>query len=158
MKLSYTTVNGRTKFELEVATGKQAFEALANMQELFEEPMCCCCKSTNIKCQVQRTKDDDTYFKYACNACGAQLDIGQRKDGKGMWIKRVDKDEQGVYVDIGVNGWYKYKDRQKAPPRDEHDQTREPVKPRETLPYQGSHDIPFLWLLAVLMPFSWLLT
>ncbi len=103
MKVSYTTENGRLTFEAEVPSGKAAFELLGKIQELFEEPKCGCCQSESIRCST-REHDGNMFYNLVCNGCGAQLDIGQRKDGKGMWLKRTDKD--GNKMDH--NGWYIY--------------------------------------------------
>lgn len=102
MKVSYTTANGRLTFEIEVTTGKQAFEVVAAVQELFEEPACGLCKSALIRCDV-REFDNNKYFKLVCNACGGQIDLGQHKDGKGLFVKRLDKDTKKP---LPNRGWY----------------------------------------------------
>ncbi len=101
MKITYTTANGRLTFEMDVTTGKQAFEVVAAVQELFEEPDCGACKSANIRCDV-REFDANKYFKLVCNDCGAQLDFGQHKDGKGLFVKRRGEDKQP----LPDRGWY----------------------------------------------------
>lgn len=103
MKVVYTSASGRLSFEFEVQTGKAAFEAVAAIQELFEEPDCGMCKGKRIKCDC-REFDGNKYFKLACDDCGAQLDFGQHKDGKGLFIKRKDKDNRA----IPNRGWYKW--------------------------------------------------
>ena len=105
MKVTYTTANGRLTFEVECTTGKQAFEIVAGIQELFEEPACGCCKSTAIRCDV-REYDNNKYFKMTCSACSAQIDFGQHKDGKGLFIKRFDKESQSA---LPNKGWYIYR-------------------------------------------------
>ncbi len=107
MKVSYTTVNGRLTFEVEVTTGKQAFEVVAAVQELFEEAACGCCKSAHIRCDV-REYDSNKYFKLVCNDCNAQIDFGQHKDGKGLFIKRFDKDTKAA---LPNRGWYVWQGR-----------------------------------------------
>jgi hypothetical protein len=102
MKVRYTTENNRLTFELEATTGKQAFEIVAAIQELFEEPACGCCKSAHIRCDV-REFDGNSYYKLLCNACGAQLDFGQHKDGKGLFVKRTDKETKKP---LPNRGWY----------------------------------------------------
>ena len=103
VKLTYTTPNQRLTFEVEVQTGKQAFEVVAGIQELFEEADCGCCKSGNIRCNV-RVHDENKYFSLVCNDCGAQLDFGQKKDGKTLFCKRRDEDKQV----LPNRGWYVY--------------------------------------------------
>lgn len=104
MKVSYTTPNGRVTFEMELANSKMAFEAIAAIQELFEEEACGCCKAKNIRCDV-REISGNKYFKLLCNACGATLDFGQHKDGKGLFVKRTDRD---THAQLPNAGWYHY--------------------------------------------------
>jgi hypothetical protein len=103
MKLTYRTPNGRFTFEVEVPTGKAAFECVAAIQELFEIEVCGCCESKHIRHDV-REFGGNKYFKMICNVCGAQLDFGQHRDGKGLFVKRRDENKQSL--DNG--GWYVY--------------------------------------------------
>ena len=104
MQVKYTTPNGRLTFEQEVTTGKQAFEFVAAVQALFEEASCGCCKSESIRCNT-RDHDGNRYYELTCNSCGAKMDFGQNKDGKGMFAKRTDKD---TYQPLPNRGWYIY--------------------------------------------------
>lgn len=104
MKLTYTTASGRLQFELETTGGKQAFEIVAAIQELFEEPHCGCCKSKDIHCNV-REFNGNKYFKMQCMACNAQLDFGQNKDGRGLFVKKWDKESRAPMPN---GGWYIY--------------------------------------------------
>lgn len=106
LKVDYTSANGRIRFGFEVETGKAAFEAVATLQELFEEPKCGDCGSESIRFSV-RNIDGNKYFNMLCDSCGAQLDFGQNKDGKGLFLKRLDKDKNP----LGKNGWYHYQRR-----------------------------------------------
>lgn len=101
MLVRYTAPNGRLTFEVEVTTAKQAFAVVAAVQELFEEKECGCCQSEHIHCEV-RTHDTNEYYKLVCTACGATLDFGQKKDGKGLFVKRKDKD----LAALPNRGWY----------------------------------------------------
>lgn len=101
MKMTYTTASGRLRFEMDATDRKQAFEIVAAIQEIFEEPCCGKCKSPNIRHSV-RDHDGNKYYKMQCMACGAQLDFGQHKVGNGLFVKRKDKD--GNF--IPGNGWY----------------------------------------------------
>ncbi len=103
MKVTYTTPNGRLTFEMDCTTGKQAFEIVATVQGLFEEADCGLCKSKAIHCDV-REYDSNKYYKLVCEACGGQLDFGQHKDGKGLFVKRRDKDNRPM----PARGWYQY--------------------------------------------------
>lgn len=104
MKMTYTTANGRLTFELEVATGKTAFEVVAIIQELFEVECCGCCKSKSIRHQVREVQGNK-YYKLLCKDCGATLDFGQHRDNKGLFIKWRDKDSREPLPD---GGWYVY--------------------------------------------------
>ncbi len=104
MKMTYKTPNGRLAFEMEVGSGKQAFEIVAAVQELFEEPNCGACESPLIRCDV-REFDGNKYFKLVCCDCGAQLDFGQHKDGKGLFVKRRDANKNL----LPARGWYIWK-------------------------------------------------
>lgn len=106
MLVRYTTPNGRLTFEIEVTNAKVAFECVAAIQELFEEPNCGACKSEAIRCDV-RTIDNNQYFKLLCLGCGATLDFGQKKDGKGLFAKRLDEDKHP----LPNRGWYIWQNR-----------------------------------------------
>ncbi len=115
MKMTYRSQNGRLQFEADIQNAKQAFELMGKIQEIFEEPACGCCKSESIRCST-REHDSNMFYNLVCNQCGAQLDIGQRKDGKGMWLKRTDKDGNR----LENQGWYVYQrgENNSAPARD----------------------------------------
>lgn len=104
MKITYTTPNGRLTSEVEVATGKSAFEIVAAIQELFEVDACGCCQSKNIRHEVREIKNNK-YYKMLCKDCGATLDFGQHRDNKGLFIKWRDKDSHEPLPD---GGWYIY--------------------------------------------------
>ena len=116
MKLTYTTASGRIIFEGEAQGVKAAFDILATLQELFEEPDCGCCKSKAIAAN-RRDIDNGCYYSWRCLDCGAQLDIGQKKDGKGMWAKRQDHPE--------TRGWYVWSGRE-----DRDEGCRQPSTPQ----------------------------
>lgn len=102
MKVIYR-VNESISFEFEgIQTGKAAFEVVAATQELFGESSCGCCKSPHVRCNVRHV-GEVVYYSIACDDCRAQLDFGQKKDGKGMWPKRT-KDGQI----LPNRGWYVY--------------------------------------------------
>lgn len=103
MRVQYTTSNGRLVFESDVSTPKEAFEWLATIQELFEEPSCGLCHAVNWQCDV-REFDGNAYYKLTCRDCGATLDCGQRRDGSNLFIKRKDADGHP----LPHHGWYHY--------------------------------------------------
>ena len=136
MKVTYTTPTGRLTFEMELASGKQAFEVVAAIQELFEEADCGCCQSKNIRCDV-REYDQNKYYKLCCNDCAAQLDFGQKKDGKTLFVKRRDKEGQ----DLPNRGWYIYQGHSShAPTRPtNHRPTSAPSTPQYDSPDEYGH-------------------
>jgi hypothetical protein len=103
VKVTYTSASGRMTFEFEADTPKAIFGRLAIVQEIFEEEACGAYKSKLIQFDV-REYDGNAYYKMVCKSCGAQIDYGQHKDGKGLLIKRLDKDKNP----IGKSGWYVY--------------------------------------------------
>lgn len=132
MKVTYTTENARIRFEFEVSSGKVAFEMIGKIQDIFEESACGCCSSPLVRCST-REHDGNTFYNLVCGACGAQLDIGQRKDGKGMWLKRRDEDGN----EKPNRGWYVYArgDRQQTNGSGAR-QVRQPAR-------DPSEDVPF---------------
>lgn len=104
MKGKYTTANGRLSFEFEGATDRAIFAQLAEIQEVFEEAACGCCRSTSLRYEV-REFDAYKYYKLLCTACGATLDFGQHKVGESLFPKRRDKDGN----DLPNDGWYVYR-------------------------------------------------
>src|SRR5262249_54125699 len=104
MHIQYKTANGRMQFTIEASNTPQAFEEIAEIQEVFEEKYCGRCLSEHIRFDV-REFNGDKYFKYVCLQCRGQLDIGKRKDG-GLFIKR--KDKEGRTCPMG--GWYIWDD------------------------------------------------
>ncbi len=116
MKARYTTANGRIMFDIDAQGAKAIFEAIAALQELFEEPDCGCCKSKRIVCNV-RDSGEYRYYTLRCVDCSAQLDFGQKRDGGSLFIKRSDKDRNPM----PNRGWYIYKrDNSNAPASSGH--------------------------------------
>lgn len=104
MKVGYTTANGRLRFEDDVSTTKEAFELVAAVQEIFEEAACGLCGGPSLRFDV-REFDGNSYYKLACNGCGATLDFGQKRDGQNLFIKRRDADGRP----LPHGGWYWYR-------------------------------------------------
>jgi len=100
--LTYVAPNGRTSFKITIENAKQAFEALARIQAVFEEEACGCCESKNLRPQVRTTKKGD-YFEWLCGDCGATLTVGQNKDGKRLFIRRTQDGQP-----LPNNGWKTY--------------------------------------------------
>ncbi len=109
MKLRYTcptSASGSSiSFEAEVAGPKDAFDAIADIQDVFEEHTCGMCKSTAIKFEV-REYSGNPFYKMRCTACGATFDFGQHKDGGGLFAKRWDKENRRPMAN---GGWAIYR-------------------------------------------------
>jgi len=90
MKAHYRTLNGRLVFEVEGDTQKSLFKAIAELQEIFEcDDACGCCGSPHIRLNV-RTIDGNDYYGLVCISCGAELAMGQHRNGRTLFPKRTD--------------------------------------------------------------------
>lgn len=106
MKATLSLLNRRLVVTAEGADVKQMFRELGQMAEVFEcDSQCGACGSLDIRPGF-RSVDGFDYYSLCCSACGAQLSLGQRKDG-GLFVKR--KDEQGR--PLPDNGWRKWQQR-----------------------------------------------
>lgn len=104
MKVVYTTPNGRMRIEQDIAKGKDAFEFVARISELFEEKECGCCHSANIVPSV-REHDSYKFYEYKCLDCTARFSFGQHKEGGTLFPKRWDKERS---CNLPDNGWSIY--------------------------------------------------
>lgn len=70
-------------FEVEGATAKDLFRAMASIQEVFSEEACGLCQQA-VRLAV-REVDGNEFFEYQCQngSCGAFLSIGQSKKKPG---------------------------------------------------------------------------
>lgn len=102
MKVQYKTGDGRLSVELEGESQKDLFEQLCRFQEVFEEPGCGKCHSTDVR-YVVRNVDDNLYYEKRCNKCGARLSFGVHKKGGGLFPKRREGDNW-----LPDNGWVKW--------------------------------------------------
>ena len=102
MKVLYRA-NDKLQSELEASGQKEIFKELALIQEIFSEPKCGMCGSTNLKFVV-RNVDGNDYYELRCADCGAILAFGQHKKGGTLFPKR--KDDNGNY--LPNNGWHKW--------------------------------------------------
>lgn len=102
MKVQYKTGDGRLSVELEGESQRDLFEQLYRFQEVFEEPGCGKCHSTDVR-YVVRNVDDNLYYEKRCNKCGARLSFGSHKKGGGLFPKRKDGDNW-----LPDNGWVKW--------------------------------------------------
>ena len=112
VKAHFKTRNNRLTFEVEGGDQKGLFEAVAELQEVFEaDDNCGCCSLANIRFRV-RTHDDNKYYELVCQECGAKLSFGQHKKGGTLFAKRTD--ESGP---LPNRGWYKWQPKQEEPYR-----------------------------------------
>jgi hypothetical protein len=95
------------EFEIEGATQKDLFQALAQTNEVFGEPNCGNCGWENIYYNVRNSTAKKgknagktfTYFEIVCRKCGHYLPIGQHNNDKGtLFPDRKLVDENGEYV------------------------------------------------------------
>ena len=94
------------RFEFDADSPKVIFERLALVDSLFRESACGLCLSKKI-IFIKRDVDNGCYLEMRCqNAeCGAKLDFGQNKDGKGIFLKNWDRDAKRP---LPNRGWYIY--------------------------------------------------
>jgi hypothetical protein len=134
VEITYTTPNGRIQIRQEITKGKDAFEFVAKVQELFEEEACGCCHGKEIRCQV-RKHDDYKFFEYVCMnpECGARLAFGQHKEGGTLFPKRWDAERQAAMPDNGWSIWKPDADKDESRPADKRYPERQPSgRPKES--------------------------
>ncbi len=91
-------------FELEASSGKDLFQQVAEIQEIFEaETKCGACESEDIR-YGYREVDTYKYYELHCRNCDAQFKFGQKKQGGQLFPKR--RSEDGGALPNG--GWSKY--------------------------------------------------
>jgi len=105
VKAHYRTMNGRLTFEVEGDSEKALFKAIAQLQEIFEcDDSCGCCNSPAIHFSV-RTIDGNDYYGLLCASCGGELSLGQHKNNRTLFAKRLD--EKGAARPN--RGWKRYR-------------------------------------------------
>ena len=105
MKVQFVTGAGKSlRFEFDCADIKDVFVQMAPVQEIFEAGKACgACQSENVRVET-RTHDANRFYSFRCTDCGAQLDLGQTRDGTRLFARRKDKDDNW----LPDNGWYKW--------------------------------------------------
>ena len=105
MDVTYTSENGRLRFTLDAETAKDAFQQVANLQELFELECCGLCGTKDPRLGHRKHQDYD-FFELQCSSanCGATLGFGQRKEDGQLFPRR--RDSSGA--DMPNNGWFIY--------------------------------------------------
>lgn len=116
--IRYTTPNGRLTFEFPIQGTKQAFEHLAEIQQVFEHEKCGKCGSSLIRCNVRKPKNQQgkpvKYFELVCQACDARLDVHQNAPpAETLYVTREDKDGK----ELPDGGWYKWEGQRREQPQ-----------------------------------------
>ncbi len=121
MKAHYKA--GRVTFELEAASAKGLFTAIAAVQEVFDaEHHCGMCQSEEIRFAV-REVDDFDFYELHCVACRARFRFGQSKDKVSLFPKRRDDDGKPL-PNGGWSRWEPSGARAEETPADPYAETR----------------------------------
>ena len=106
MEAQYKTRNGRLVIKCEAEKPKDLFRQLAMVCDVFDaEDSCGLCNSKNIQFRT-RAVENGEYFDLHCEACGAQFDFGQHKNGSTLFAKR-----RGEGGSLANRGWHKWEGR-----------------------------------------------
>lgn len=107
MRAHYRALGGRLTIEIEGATIKSMFEAVAEVQEIFEaEDTCGNCGSTHIRFRVRVIEDPPgKYYELHCQECRADFSFGQLRDNQGLFPKRVHEESRSP---LPNRGWRIY--------------------------------------------------
>lgn len=106
--IELTTTIGNYTIKVEGESQIDAFDRMAEMAELISCGSACGKTGNTDVIPVVRKKDDYCFREWKCVSSGAALQLGQKKDGTGLFPKRKSKD--GEWHDN--HGWLDYKDRQ----------------------------------------------
>ena len=106
--IELTTTIGNYTVKIEGENQIDAFDRMAEMAELIScGTQCGKTHSTDI-IPVVRKKDNFVFREWKCVSSGAALQLGQKKDGSGLFPKRKGRD--GEWHDNA--GWLDFRDRQ----------------------------------------------
>ena len=100
--------------EIECKEQKNLFEDIASIQEVFENQSCTLCTQHGPVRFVVRTVEEDLYYEYRCDSCGARLNLSVNKKGGTLYVVRKLKDGMPAKVtdtppfDFRTKGWYKF--------------------------------------------------
>lgn len=104
MKAHLKAFGGRLTIEVEGADQKELFMHIAGWHEILSEQKCGLCGSDRIRFQYQLTQAKDAYYRLHCDACRAEFNLGQRKEPKVLFPKRLADDKKP----LPHGGWSKY--------------------------------------------------
>jgi len=109
MRVVYKTKDDRMEITFDGKGIEDVVTALAQIQDILENPVCEACNSTNVVLE-RRVSKGYTFYAAKCqeSSCGAKLEFGQRKDetGGGLYTKRWDSIAKRG---IENNGWTWFK-------------------------------------------------
>lgn len=108
MKVTHTTLDGRTTVEVEGDDQKSVVEQLSLFSEVFESEPCGKCSGNDTRFRVRKVQDGKkvhSYYERVCVKCGARLHYGQHSEGGTLFPKRYDAEAK---ESIGKNGWLKF--------------------------------------------------
>lgn len=116
---AYLRINDQIGFETsDCSTLQDTIKEVTYLRKVVGYEPCGKCKSDNIIPQHREvTKDGDTneYYELLCLSCGAVLALGQNKEGKTLYKKKLETNSKGKAVKDGDkakylpdNGWSKY--------------------------------------------------
>lgn len=110
MKVRMQSLDGRATIEFEAPGVKELFQRMGKVSEIINVEACGCCNSKRTVQSFRQVKGYD-YYSFQCLDCQAQLNFGQYKDGRGLFLKRSDEEGRP----LGKNGWHHYHKQQQAP-------------------------------------------
>lgn len=99
---------GACMVEFEAKNVKDVFRAFT-MYEVLGETKCGACESHEISPRFRQAQGYD-FYSFNCNACRAELHLGQKREGDVLFPKR--KDADGNW--LPNRGWVKYEPQQQS--------------------------------------------
>ena len=104
MQVHYRSRNGRLTFAVEAGNPKEAFESIANLQDVFEtEDACGLCKSSDTRFRVREAKGSK-YYELRCAASNAQFRFGQNRRAAGCSLSALTPTANPYLIAAGSNG------------------------------------------------------
>ena len=141
MIVRYRSANGHLEFQFDAPTQKDVWAKLAAIQQCFEIKCCGRCQSQKLEFKHITTGEGYEYLKMHCVECTAQLNMGQHKEGGGLWPKTRDTDGNEMECG-GWSVWEPEHKRTQEQPGMPTDTPKEHVAETGTVPVVAS-EIPF---------------